>query len=467
MFHLIFTLRLANSQFHTERTHNSMSGLNSIALAVAHLEDLNNQKQQQTWAGKDQTNSESSAAHTTTAYPRPTAFAAPQAQRVVSSDSIYGDAEDENDSPPCGTQRKSPAPVLHLETEKEHSSASLPVPADQADVTQGTQPSTQDAVETTPAGSHPAPSNSLSLILADPHAWLKATELRALPAAPSGAWDKVLTHDVLCGRGGESNHHPGNQQYRKLVKAFQPLYIASKRRDKPRIAQCIVYTIRSYGGRFLKRLDPRSNHFEDVGNTKAREKTSQALREGAPELRGKDGDSSPVDQQTEAIQRPPSPTAVPQRPSPTAAMPASALPPLMLLQQLQHQQPTYPPSYHHAFHHNPFSAGFTPLQRALLAANNKGQPNVPSSAPASSVQVSSQPAFGSADTLNMANAPTTISAAASVDDTRKRAIHVVSSSEDSSSTTSENSSSSIPRGPRVKRLKQRLQLEPQFEDAED
>ena len=80
------------------------------------------------------------------------------------------------------------------------------------------------------------------------------------------------------------SHHSGNVKYRSLVKRYQPLYIISKRRDKPRIAQKIVKTVRHAGGRFLKK-DPKTNTWRDVGNQKAREKTSQALREGAPDLR--------------------------------------------------------------------------------------------------------------------------------------------------------------------------------------
>jgi hypothetical protein len=95
---------------------------------------------------------------------------------------------------------------------------------------------------------------------------------------------RVLENDVLCGRGGETNHHSGNIQYRQLVKACQPSYIAAKRRDKPKIAEKIVRTVRKLGGRFLKK-NPETNTWRDVGNGKAREKTSQALREGAPELR--------------------------------------------------------------------------------------------------------------------------------------------------------------------------------------
>lgn len=101
---------------------------------------------------------------------------------------------------------------------------------------------------------------------------------------PTDVISFVLKNDVLCGRGGETNHHAGNIQYRQLVKACQPSYIAAKRRDKPKIAERIVRIVRKLGGRFLKKI-PDTNTWKDVGNTKAREKTSQALREGAPELR--------------------------------------------------------------------------------------------------------------------------------------------------------------------------------------
>ncbi len=96
---------------------------------------------------------------------------------------------------------------------------------------------------------------------------------------------QVQRYDVLLGRGGETNHHVGNIQYRQLVKACQPAYLAAKRRDKPRIAVAIVRLVRAHSGRFLKKL-PHDNAWTDVGNIRAREKTSQALREGAPELRG-------------------------------------------------------------------------------------------------------------------------------------------------------------------------------------
>eukprot|EP00594_Rhizosolenia_setigera_P002703 CAMPEP_0178954652 /NCGR_PEP_ID=MMETSP0789-20121207/9120_1 /TAXON_ID=3005 /ORGANISM="Rhizosolenia setigera, Strain CCMP 1694" /LENGTH=365 /DNA_ID=CAMNT_0020636099 /DNA_START=79 /DNA_END=1176 /DNA_ORIENTATION=+ len=109
------------------------------------------------------------------------------------------------------------------------------------------------------------------------------------PPPPPPSTEEITTvneNDVLCGRGGETNHHPGNVRYRKLVKSHQRAYLNAKRRDKPRIARVIVDTIRrqSPPGRFLKK-DSNNGTWRDVGNVKAREKTSQALREGAPEIR--------------------------------------------------------------------------------------------------------------------------------------------------------------------------------------
>lgn len=127
-------------------------------------------------------------------------------------------------------------------------------------------------------------SNNFKYILSDPIAWLHKTQDRPPLKPPTKTIVKVESRDVLCGRGGETNHHLGNIQYRILVKAFQPLYVSAKRREKPMIAQCIVYSVRQVGGRFLKRMNDKE--WIDVGNIKAREKTSQALREGAPELRG-------------------------------------------------------------------------------------------------------------------------------------------------------------------------------------
>ena len=63
-------------------------------------------------------------------------------------------------------------------------------------------------------------------------------------------------------------------------------YVNSKRLDKPLVALDIIAQWRKQKppGRFLK-FDDKTELWNDVGDKKAREKTSQALREKAPQLR--------------------------------------------------------------------------------------------------------------------------------------------------------------------------------------
>lgn len=92
--------------------------------------------------------------------------------------------------------------------------------------------------------------------------------------------------DVLCGRGGAALRHPGNQTYRRLVHLNKGLYITCLKAEKLKISRSIVAAIREQNGRFLER-DTKKSTWYDIGDRKAMEKTSQALREGQPKLRQK------------------------------------------------------------------------------------------------------------------------------------------------------------------------------------
>ena len=92
--------------------------------------------------------------------------------------------------------------------------------------------------------------------------------------------------DVLCGRGGAALRHPGNQTYRRLVNLNKSLYITCLKTEKLKISRSIVAAIREQQGRFLER-DAKKQTWYDIGDKKAIEKTSQALREGQPKLRQK------------------------------------------------------------------------------------------------------------------------------------------------------------------------------------
>lgn len=88
----------------------------------------------------------------------------------------------------------------------------------------------------------------------------------------------IVEHDVLLGRGGETNSHVGNRHFRRIVFEHQAEYLAARKKEKAIIARRIVDIIKSNGGRFLKK---DANHFwVDAGLRKAVSKTSQALREG-------------------------------------------------------------------------------------------------------------------------------------------------------------------------------------------
>lgn len=99
---------------------------------------------------------------------------------------------------------------------------------------------------------------------------------------------QINNNDVLCGRGGATNSHVGNRSFRQIVKQYKDKYLNAKKKEKPNVAGEIVEKIRSLDppGRFLKK-DRDTGYWLDIGDMRAKEKTSQALREGAPLIRKK------------------------------------------------------------------------------------------------------------------------------------------------------------------------------------
>ena len=85
-------------------------------------------------------------------------------------------------------------------------------------------------------------------------------------------------NDVLLGRGGRSNHHPGNKRYRDEVKNLREWYgrIGDNKDEKTKLSQTLVDCIHSHNGRFLE-WDKEGWYI--VPNVVARRKASQALRE--------------------------------------------------------------------------------------------------------------------------------------------------------------------------------------------
>jgi hypothetical protein len=92
--------------------------------------------------------------------------------------------------------------------------------------------------------------------------------------------------DVLSGRGGGTNLHPGNRHYRDLILSHRQTYDIASKSKKPNVSRKIVQMIRERGGRFLRK--EKDGLFYDISYEAAREKTSQALQHRIFEMRNKE-----------------------------------------------------------------------------------------------------------------------------------------------------------------------------------
>ena len=90
---------------------------------------------------------------------------------------------------------------------------------------------------------------------------------------------EINPNDVLCGRGGLTNSHVGNQSFRCVVAEYQLEYLTARQSDKKGICQKIVARIKENNGQFLQR-SANSDAWSISSDKRAVEKTSQALREG-------------------------------------------------------------------------------------------------------------------------------------------------------------------------------------------
>jgi hypothetical protein len=103
-----------------------------------------------------------------------------------------------------------------------------------------------------------------------------------------GVITKPNENDVLSGRGGRINSHPGNVAFRELVNKHKHQYLSreTKKLEKVKVADLIVQTIRKMDppGRFLKE-DSSSGGWLEIGDERARKKAGQAMREKADSTR--------------------------------------------------------------------------------------------------------------------------------------------------------------------------------------
>mmetsp|Transcript_21254 Transcript_21254/g.52651 ORF Transcript_21254/g.52651 Transcript_21254/m.52651 type:complete len:372 (+) Transcript_21254:145-1260(+) len=88
--------------------------------------------------------------------------------------------------------------------------------------------------------------------------------------------NKPKDADVLCGRGGKVNKHPGNIVYRKVVEYNKSYYQSVHKKHRILVSQSIVRAILNYGGRFMGQ---KGKEWIPICFKRAVQKTSQALRE--------------------------------------------------------------------------------------------------------------------------------------------------------------------------------------------
>jgi hypothetical protein len=89
--------------------------------------------------------------------------------------------------------------------------------------------------------------------------------------------------DVVCGRGGLANKHPGNRMFRRLVAQNKSIYQSSMNPShKQLLVMSIIMAIQQHGGRFVKRAPKSStcnNAWLEISEKESKHKTAQALRE--------------------------------------------------------------------------------------------------------------------------------------------------------------------------------------------
>lgn len=96
-----------------------------------------------------------------------------------------------------------------------------------------------------------------------------------IPASTEGL-SSFNDADVLSGRGGGTNVHPGNRSFRDLINMHRRAYLKARKNDKPAISRAIVRSIRDANGRFLRK-DEKTGLWFEIGDDAAREKNISSV----------------------------------------------------------------------------------------------------------------------------------------------------------------------------------------------
>lgn len=136
----------------------------------------------------------------------------------------------------------------------------------------------------------------------------------------------------------------GNRKYRALIDLHRIPYSKShKKNSKTDISRMIVRIIQQNGGRFLRKQKKSDPFYSDIGETKAIEKVSQALREGQPELKKKLNTLTATKPQHRIVSPPLSPVS--RKDGDNVVRDTPTIP--LLLPSFEHQSPLLEPLPRH------------------------------------------------------------------------------------------------------------------------
>lgn len=115
---------------------------------------------------------------------------------------------------------------------------------------------------------------------------------------------KLISMSYIFFKSVRTNFHQGNMNYRAKIKSKQRDYINARQRAiKTIIISDIISKVRNDGGRFLKQDDDNKLWYE-VDDKEVKKKTSQTLREGAPQWRKANGEWQRREHQSVTVSQP-------------------------------------------------------------------------------------------------------------------------------------------------------------------
>ena len=100
--------------------------------------------------------------------------------------------------------------------------------------------------------------------------------------------------DVLYGRGGNANSHPGNIRFREKARELLPRYLLCSKEDKTLVSVELMESVTRKGHRFIKRRS--DGIWDEVDRDSARKKASQCFRDLNDEVKCTASQNAPTEE---------------------------------------------------------------------------------------------------------------------------------------------------------------------------